>query len=172
MRINRKSLVQRQIQASGFSLIEVLITILIVSFGLLSMAALVVSGARGNNVAYYRSIASKQTEDIADRMRANIAGVTAGAYDALSASIPSSSDCVASVCNPTQIAAYDHAQWNTANARLLPGGVGTVNGSLAAGYLIILMWTEKEMNGDIDPNADPSCPVGVNTRCFVTRIAP
>jgi len=34
------------------------------------------------------------------------------------------------------------------------------------------MWTEKEMNGDIDPNADPSCPVGVNTRCFVTRIAP
>lgn len=169
MRINRVFLIKKQMRANGFSLIEVLITILIVSFGLLSMAALVVSGARGNNVAYYRSVASKQTEDIADRMRANIAGVVAGSYDALSASIPSSSDCVASACSPTQMAAYDHAQWNTANARLLPGGVGTVNGSLAAGYVITLMWTEKEMSGDADPN----CPGGVvNTRCFVTRIAP
>lgn len=171
MRINRKSLMPRQIQANGFSLIEVLITILIVSFGLLSMAALVVSGARGNNVAYYRSIASKQTEDIADRMRANVAGVVAGSYDDLLPSIPSSSDCGTSACSPTQMAAYDHAQWNTANARLLPGGVGTVKGSLAAGYLIILMWTEKEMNGDSDPN--PNCLGSeVNTRCFVTRFAP
>lgn len=169
MLINRELLVKRQIQANGFSLIEVLITILVVSFGLLGMAALVVSGARGNNIAYYRSVASKQTEDIADRMRANIAGVTAGAYDALLASIPSSLDCVASACSPTQIASYDHAQWNTANSRLLPGGTGTVNGSLAAGYTITLMWTEKEMNGE----ADPSCPGGVvNTRCFVTRFAP
>ncbi len=169
MRIDRISLIRTQMRTNGFSLIEVLITILIVSFGLLSMAALVVSGARGNNVAYYRSVASKQTEDIADRMRANIAGVAAGAYDGLIASIPSSSDCGASACNPAQIAAYDHAQWNTANARLLPGGVGTVTGSLAAGYLITLMWAEKEMNGEADPN----CPGGeVNTRCFVTRFAP
>lgn len=171
MRISRKFSMKRQPKASmqGFSLIEVLVTILIVSFGLLSMAALIVSGTRGNNVAYYRSIASKQTEDIADRMRANIAGVVAGSYDVLLASIPSSSDCMASACSPTQMAAYDHAQWNTANARLLPGGVGTVNGNLAAGFSIILMWTEKEMNGEADPN----CPGGeVNTRCFVTRIAP
>ncbi|TXI26557.1 MAG: type IV pilus modification protein PilV [Nitrosomonas oligotropha] len=169
MRMSRKSLMQRQIPANGFSLIEVLITILIVSFGLLSMAALVMSGARGNNVAYYRSIASKQTEDIADRMRANIAGVTAGAYDALTATIPSSLDCVTNTCSSTQMATYDHAQWNTANARLLPGGAGAVNGSLTAGYTVILMWAEKEMNGDADPN----CPGGVvNTRCFVTRFAP
>ena len=104
-----------QVSSYGFSLLEVLITILIVSFGLLGMAALVVSGVRSNNVAYYRSVASKQTEDIADRMRANITGVTAAAYDALADNIPSNVDCVANVCNETQIATYDHAQWNTAN---------------------------------------------------------
>ena len=159
-----------QVSSYGFSLLEVLITILIVSFGLWGMAALVVSGVRSNNVAYYRSVASKQTEDIADRMRANITGVTAAAYDALADNIPSNVDCVANVCNETQIATYDHAQWNTANSILLPNGRGTVNGSLAAGYSITVMWTEKEMNGEADPN----CPVGtaVNTRCFVTRFAP
>ncbi|MBY0474367.1 MAG: type IV pilus modification protein PilV [Nitrosomonas sp.] len=171
MRINRVFSIKKKIQNNGFSLIEVLITLLIVSFGLLGMAALVVSGARSNNVAYYRSVASKQTEDIADRMRANIAGVVAGAYDALSANIPSSADCVANTCSPTQIATFDHALWNTANARLLPGGVGIVNGNLAAGYSITLMWTEKEMADD--PNPSPNCPGGTaNTQCFVTRFAP
>ncbi len=154
----------------GFSLLEVLVTILLVSFGLLGMAALVVSGVRSNNVAYYRSVASKQTEDIADRMRANIAGVTAGAYDALTENIPSSVDCMASVCSEFQIATYDHAQWNTANSLLLPDGRGSVIGNLAAGYSITLMWTEKEMNNEADQN----CPGGTttNTRCFVTRFAP
>ncbi len=171
MRINKIFSIKKQIQSNGFSLIEVLITILIVSFGLLGMAALVVSGARSNNVAYYRSVASKQTEDIADRMRANIAGVTAGAYNDLSATIPGNVDCVTNPCNPIQIATYDHALWNTANARLLPGGRGAVSGSPAAGYAITLMWTEKEMAND--PNPSPNCPGGTtNTQCFVTRFAP
>ena len=136
----------------GFSLLEVLITLLVVSFGLLGMAALIISGVRSNNIAHYRSIASKQTEDIADRMRANLAGVSAGAYDSLTATIPDSSDCVANACSPTQIATYDHSQWNTGN------------------YLITLQWREKEMNGEVDPN----CPNGVatNTRCFLTRFSP
>ena len=171
MRINQVFSIKKRIQGNGFSLIEVLITVLIVSFGLLGMAALVVSGARSNNVAYYRSVASKQTEDIADRMRANIAGVAAGAYDLLSADIPDSVDCAATTCSPAQIATYDHASWNAANARLLPGGVGTVNGNLATGYTITLMWTEKEMADD--PNPGPNCPGGnANTQCFVTRFAP
>lgn len=162
--------IRKSFSNSGFSLIEVLIMILVVSFGLLGMAALIVSGARSNNIAHYRSIASKQTEDIADRMRANLAGVTAGAYNALTATIPASNDCLTNTCNATQVAAYDHAQWNTANFRLLPGGTGTVNGNVAAGFVITLMWTEKEMNGE----ADPACPGGtpVNTRCFLTRFSP
>ena len=170
MCMNRAYLVKKPRNNSGFSLIEVLITILIVSFGLLGMAALILSGARSNNIAHYRSIASKQTEDIADRMRANLAGVTAGAYNALTATIPASNDCLTNICNAAQVAAYDHAQWNTANSRLLPGGTGTVNGSVAIGFVITLMWTEKEMNGQ----ADLACPGGtpVNTRCFLTRFSP
>jgi type IV pilus assembly protein PilV len=161
---------KKQMQNGGFSLLEVLITILIMSFGLLGMAALIISGVRSNNIAHYRSVASKQTEDIADRMRANLAGVTAGNYDSLAESMPASDDCLAGACSPAQMATYDHAQWNRANSILLPGGRGTVGGSLAAGYTITLMWTEKDMDGE----RDLGCPasVSVNTRCFVSRFAP
>lgn len=155
---------------NGFSLLEVLVTILVVSLGLLGMAALIISGVRSNNIAHYRSVATKQAEDIADRMRTNLAGARAGSYDNITATIPSSSDCTASACSATQMATYDHAQWNTANSILLPGGTGTVGGNLATGYTITLRWTEKDMDGD----PDPACPggVSVNTRCFVARFAP
>ncbi len=154
----------------GFSMLEVLITVLILSFGLLGMASMVTTGMKSNLTAHYRSIATQQTQDIADRIRANVTGVRNGSYNALANNIPASSDCVVAVCDTAQIAVYDHAQWNTANARLLPGGTGTVAGNLAAGFVITVMWTEKEMGGAFDPG----CPGGTpaNTRCFLTRFSP
>ncbi len=173
MLIKHKLYLLRKNTYKGFSLLEVLITILVVSFGLLGMAALIVSGARGNNVAHYRSIAGKQTEDIADRMRANLAGVLAGSYDSLSASIPGDiPDCKTATCTETQMATFDHAQWNTTNSILLPDGKGTVTGTLATGFEVNLMWTEKEMSSDDD--ASSNCPSGTpsKTRCFYTRFTP
>lgn len=155
---------------NGFSMVEILITVLVLSLGLLGMAGLITTGMRSNAVAQYRSIATQQTLDMADRMRANLVAVRAGSYDAITANIPTSNDCVASECSAAQMAAYDHAQWNTANSRSLPGGAGTVVGNLTAGFVITLMWTEKEMVGA----TDPLCPVGtpVDTRCFLTRFSP
>jgi type IV pilus assembly protein PilV len=154
----------------GFSMLEVLVTILVLSLGLLGMAALVTTGMRSNNVAQFRSIATQQTLDIADRMRANLAGARAGNYDNLNAGIPASNDCTAVDCTAAQMAAYDHAQWNTANANSLPGGQGTVAGNLVNGFTITLMWTEKEMGANIDP----VCPAGTPAamRCFLTRFSP
>ncbi|RFC33574.1 MAG: type IV pilus assembly protein PilV [Candidatus Nitrotoga sp. MKT] len=171
MRINCTLNLRRRLdnKQSGFSMLEVLVTILVVSFGLLGMAALITTGMRSNNTAHFRSIATQQTLDIADRMRANLAGVRAGNYDALTAVIPVSDDCVAANCTTAQMSVYDHAQWNTANSALLPGGRGTVTGTLATGYLITLIWIEKEMGGATD-SACPGTPA--NTRCFLTRFSP
>jgi type IV pilus assembly protein PilV len=168
-KLNCKRLLNRPRQ-NGFSMLEVLITILLISFGMLGMAALVTTGMRSNNTAHLRSVATQQTLDIADRMRANLVGVRTGTYDALANTIPASDDCMAAECDTAQIANYDHAQWNTANAALLPGGMGTVAGNLAAGFQITMMWTEKEMGA----NADPTCPGGTaaGTRCFSTRFSP
>lgn len=151
-------------------MLEVLVAIVVLSIGLLGMAGLIATGMRNNQIAYYRSVATQQTLDMADRMRANLAGVRGGNYDALAAIIPVAADCVAATCTVPQMAVYDHAQWNTANSRLLPGGVGTIAGTLAGGFLITMMWTEKDMGGA----SDPGCPVGTpaDTRCFLTRLTP
>ena len=154
----------------GISMLEVLITILILSLGLLGMAGLVTTGMKSNATAHYRSIATNQAQDIADRMRANLAGVRGGFYDAITAGIPASVDCIAAECDASQVAVFDHAQWNAVNSAVLPGGAGTVAGNLVNGFLIAVMWTEKEMGGAIDPQ----CPDGVSagTRCFLTRFSP
>ncbi len=125
---------------------------------------------RSNNTAYFRSIATQQTLDIADRMRANLSGARAGNYDALTAVIPVSGDCVAANCNAAQMSIYGHAQWSTVNSTLLPDGTGTVTGTLATDFLVTLIWIEKEIGGV----ADPACSVStlVNTRCFLTRFSP
>jgi len=157
---------------NGFSMIEILVTILVLSFGLLGMAALVTTGMRSNNVSHYRTIATQQTLDIVDRMRANLAGVRAGDYDILAPGIPASNGCIAIECDVAQMATFDHALWNGANAALLPGGNGTVVGNLVGGFSVALTWTEKEMNGAVDPNPDPLCPGTADTRCFVTRFSP
>ncbi len=156
---------------NGFSMIEILVTILVLSFGLLGMAALVTTGMRSNNVSHYRTIATQQTLDIVDRMRANLAGVRAGNYDNLAPGIPASDGCIAVECDVVEMSTYDHAQWNGANAALLPDGNGTVVGNLVGGFTVALTWTEKDMNG-VDPNPDPLCPGTADTRCFVTRFSP
>ncbi|MCW5618894.1 MAG: type IV pilus modification protein PilV [Nitrosomonas sp.] len=157
-------------KSRGISMLEVLITILIVSLGLLGMAGLITTGMKSNATAHYRSVATNQAQDIADRMRANLSGVRDGFYDALTTSIPAGTDCIATECNALQVSVFDHAQWNDVNARVLPGGAGTVTGSLVDGFLIVVMWVEKEMDGAVDPQ----CPndVAAGTRCFLTRFSP
>ena len=57
---------------SGFTLIEVLISMLILAVGLLGLAGLQATGLRNNLSAYNRSQATQLAYDMADRMRANV----------------------------------------------------------------------------------------------------
>ncbi|MDR4516344.1 MAG: type IV pilus modification protein PilV [Nitrosomonas sp.] len=153
-------------KSDGFSMLEVLVTVLVLSLGLLGMAGLITTGMKSNTTAHFRSIAIHQTHDIADRMRANLAGVRSGLYNDLTIDAPSSDDCMAAACDAAQMAVYDHAQWNIANANLLPNGRGTVSGDLVNGYVITIMWTEKDRGG--------GCQAGISleTQCFLTRFTP
>ena len=56
---------------SGFSLIEVLVALLVLSIGLLGLAALQAQGLRFNHDAYVRTQATNLAYDIVDRMRVN-----------------------------------------------------------------------------------------------------
>ncbi len=106
-------------------MLEVLIAIVILSFGLLAMAASLSAGFRANQSAYYRTVATQQAYDMSDRLRANLAGVAAGSYLNLNGT-PANPGCITTGCTPAQLAQYDAWNWNTANANLLPTGAGVV----------------------------------------------
>jgi len=139
------------LRQKGLSLIEVIITLAVFSFGLLALAALMASGLKYNTSALHRSYATSQAYDMADRMRANRLGLDAGYYNDLSES-DTDPDCIESGCTPEQMAHYDTWQWNTDNARLLPEGAGTVSlkSSDSGIYTITVAW-----NDDRDPDTAP-----------------
>jgi type IV pilus assembly protein PilV len=160
------------ISLKGFALIEVLTTILVVSFGLIGLAGMGVVGLKNNHMSYMRSIATQQAYDMSDRMRANIGdttgGVKGGSYNSISGSA-TDPGCISTGCTYTQLAQYDQYAWNTANAALLPSGVGTVSGSTTTEFTITVSWTEV-----CDPNGGESgCSGGgAITRSFSTTFMP
>ena len=62
----------------GFSLIEVMVTIVLVSIGLLGMAALQAAALRNSYASYQRSLANLQAQDATERMWASRCALRAG----------------------------------------------------------------------------------------------
>ena len=152
----------------GFTLLEVLIALLILSIGLLGLASLQTNGLRSNQMASMRTTATQLAYDIADRMRANPAGVDAQNYviasGAADPTIPTGESCEDISCTAAQMATYDLAQWRTA-ARTLPGGntsiARTVTGAVVT-HTIIVFWDEyrRGIAGTAcgpDPDVDLRC---------------
>lgn len=111
----------------GFTLIEVLIAVLVLSLGLLGLAGLQASSLRYNSAAAARGQATFLAYDIIDRMRANKTAATAGSYDTSYDTAPTSggSDCQASGagCNAAAMAAYDLNQWRCMLGKWKDNGV-------------------------------------------------
>lgn len=112
-------------QQAGFSLIEVLVSAMILSIGLVGVAGLQAVSLKNNQSAYMRSQATALAYDLADRMRTNVAGATANFYDPASAAL--SSTCrTTSGCTSQQLAHNDLSEWATLLDANLPMGTGFV----------------------------------------------
>jgi type IV pilus assembly protein PilV len=113
----------------GFSLLEVLVAVVILSVGLLGIAGLQVAGLRVNHSSYMRTQATLLAYDMADRMRANITKQSDGSYRPvdynMAAVVPAQhAGCreKATGCTPQQMAENDLFEWNQAIQALLPSG--------------------------------------------------
>ena len=62
----------RPIHASGFTLIEILIALLVLSIGLLGLAAVQVQSLQNSYASYERSMATMQARDLVERLWAGI----------------------------------------------------------------------------------------------------
>lgn len=138
---------------SGFTLIEILIAMLVLAIGLLGLAGLQATSLRNNQSAYNRSQATQLAYDLADRMRANVAGVAT--YTAiLPGAATAKANCLTTTgCIPADMAENDLFEWNSAVNNNLPSGTGSI--ALAAGvYTITVNWDDNR-DGNIDNN-DPN----------------
>lgn len=114
----------------GAGLLEVLISVLIVSLGLLAMAGMHSAAVRYGKLAEFRASATQLIEDYADRMKSNPTGVRNGNYVRQVAWTASPSRVVvpATTCTETcvpavaaaQVAAADQAQWINSAIDALP----------------------------------------------------
>lgn len=108
---------------SGFTLLEVLVAMLVLSIGLLGLAGLMAASMRNNESAYHSTQATWLAYDILDRIRANRVAALAGAYNG--ASLGSPAACSATPATGS-IAAKDIGNWKNAIACALPAGDGAI----------------------------------------------
>lgn len=142
----------------GVGLIEAMTTLVLLSFCALAYAAFQLRGLSANTSAMWRTKAAILSYEMADRMRANRAGVLAGSYNALTSPVAVNSCGYAAACTPSQMAALDYWVWSTTLANQLPGGKGAVcidstpdDGSTTdaacdgtgSGFAVKVFWNER-----------------------------
>ncbi len=134
----------------GFTIVEAMVAMLVLSVGMLGIAGLYVTSLRASGSALFRTHAVNFAADMADRIRAN---PTAGiAY----AGAAADNDCAgdpstpASTCSSAQLAADDVFRWQQQIATILPddGDALTPQGTIAvvganpSTYTITVSWVE------------------------------
>ncbi|PHS27146.1 MAG: type IV pilus modification protein PilV [Methylophaga sp.] len=146
MSINRYQYSKKTKKNKGFTLIEVLITVVILALGLLGLAGLQINSLRDNLRAEHRGKAVQLAYDMADRMRSNIVGLN----DYTDAPAENT-NCIAVPivgCTAQQQAGHDRFEWERAIANSLPLGEGDVS-EAADVYSITVAW-DDDRSGAID----------------------
>ncbi len=175
MRISKNINMHRQ---SGFTILESLVALVVLSVGLIGAAAVQVSTLKFTQVSQQRSGAAQQLLSISERMRSNLEGVRAANYNiadtyaSIPGNLPTLPSCAAT-CTAQLIAQKDLNQWQTEIARSLPGGVGVINGTQAPLFWqITVMWQEKDLSADMRSACPPALAAPATVQCVTMNFQP
>jgi len=147
MTMNKLSKNQR-----GFSLIEILISVLVFGVGILGLGSLQIASLKGSSNAHYRTTASVLAQDLADRMRSNTAAVSDGRYGEAISCGTVSRLCRSSACSIEELAIFD-IQEIKCGSRIGTRREGGVQGLLPGGQMTV------------------TCPAGCNTDGAIHNIS-
>jgi type IV pilus assembly protein PilV len=177
---------------SGSSLLEVLISLLVISIGMLGIAGITAAASSYNKLGQVRSTAMLLVSDYTDRARANITAFDTGAYAnitayAYSKTLATESGCTdasvaANSCDANTMAAFDQTQWLNLLRVRLPGGDAyiTTSSTLGGGTRqramdVWVMWSETDQNTGFAVAGAYKCPAAATTdaavKCLYFRVA-
>lgn len=162
---------------AGFTLIEILIAVIVLSIGLLGVATLQVTSKRGNFEAMQRAAATLYAEDLLERMRTNptVLGsyvTSTGKTFTVGAEPPTpGTDCAAADCDADEIAAFDLDQWWDLMAGTSEGGAGGLTtptaclstaASAVSGteYTVAIAWRGMDEISDVATGTASDCGRG------------
>jgi len=134
--------------AKGFTLIEVLVSLVILAIGMLGIAALLLGSLQASRTALVRTQAVNLATDAVERIRANrAAGI---AYDTAVTTTPAlvpNCETAAQSCSAAEMASNDLKRWQLALAATLPEGEGTISVQPLTAtlfqYTVTVAWTQS-----------------------------
>lgn len=110
-----------RVKQTGFSLIEVMITMLVMAIGLLGLAALQLKSVQFSQASLQQSMAAMQAADMTERLWSNL--------------------CVLSDTAATEALIE---QWEAAHSRAMPGWEGRVTRHDATNYTVQVSWQDPK----------------------------
>jgi type IV pilus assembly protein PilV len=133
----------RRRRSAGFSLVEAMVSLIVISVGMIGIAALYGQGLSAGRTALSRTIAVNLAATMAENIRVNRLGQAAYA----GAGADNNCDPAAGGgvdCTPAQMAAHDVFLWTADVASQLPNGVGAVAfvDGTPPNYTITVTWDE------------------------------
>lgn len=175
----------------GFTLLEAMVAVVVLSIGLLGIAAVQALSLRYSTGSYGRTQATLAAYDIADRIRANKPAVASNSYLLNPASPPSNpgvgANCTTASCTVAQMAQTDLAVWlanlSAPTGYDLGGGTGRITCSAnpcVAGSIITIsvMWDDQRTGATstlcpTDPSNSPvvAFDPAVHLTCFQMSMA-
>jgi len=153
-------------RASGFTLIEVLVSLIIIAVGMLGLAKIQALTYASTGIASLQSLAAFQASSLVSAMRANrgywASVATPFTFTATGTTITTATDatlkntyvCTSgggdAPCTPVKVAAYDLQNWVTALNNVLPNPTATIScptpaGGTPLGCTIQVNWVENNV---------------------------
>jgi type IV pilus modification protein PilV len=176
--------------SKGISLIEVLVTALVLAVGLLGVAALQLTSINSSQEGYHRSQATEIAESLVSKMRAaklvvfangnatTLADVIA-AYVGAPYNCPAPvTSCITGQCNPAETVAFD--RWEACNLAQteLPNGSVYVQNVAGIRVRVAVAWTptaSRQDQGQIAGVVNANCAslgVPATQDCVILEVVP
>lgn len=137
LRQKRRMIISSPESQRGMTLIETMVSLVVLSVGLLGIAAMQMSGLFQNRLGYERSQAVMLAEEIVERIRVNQPAAVAGNYNTAVGTVAADplGTCLGqgANCTPQQLAAEDLGLWKDRLDDVLAGGDGSVAVTVVAG---------------------------------------